>query len=391
MANQMSLYRQTTLYLANLILSNLSDPNYRLPTENELIASQHISRITARKAYKEIEELHVITRVKGKGTFIAPGTTLADLEPILKENRERTFRQIGAILPLYDSPHIMEICAALSKGAHDMKLTAAYSNMDQESEQKLINEYIEMGVSGMIIYPVDNEIYNTSLVNLSVSHFPVVMVDRYLPGLPFPRVSSDHKDMIRKAVDHLIERGNRHILYFNSNIKTNSTLGERRDEYIQALYEHGNHNNYFFNFDGDSDNTSQSFATAFRDYLKENPAITAIIASDYASGTHLLQLCEILGIRFPDDFEAVFLDFKKPNSFLRTEMPTFLEQDSFRLGFEAVGMLCELIDHPASKPENKIIPVRLVQGYSTRRLSQEIQKDTLPRDTESPESAPTKK
>lgn len=367
MANHLSLYRKTTLYLANLILGNLNEPNYRLPTESELAASQNISRITARKAYKEIEDLHVITRVKGKGTFIAPGVTFADLEPILKETRERTFRQVGAILPLYDSPHIMEINAALSKGAQDLKLIAAYSNMSQEEEQRLINEYIEMGASGLIIYPVDNEIYNSSLVNLSISNFPVVMIDRYLPGLPFPRVSSDHKDMIRKAVTHLNERDNKHILFFNSNIKTNSSLSDRRDEYIQALYELGNYNNYFFNFDGDSDNTSQSFAQSFGDYLKSNPNITAIIASDYASGTHLLQLSKILGITFPTDYEAVFLDFKTPSNFIKTDMPTYLEQDSFLLGFEAINMVREYIDRPDCKHESKTIPVRLVQGYSTRK------------------------
>lgn len=365
MANQLSLYRKTTLYLANLILNNLNQPNYRLPTESELAATQNISRITARKAYKEIEDLHVIIRVKGKGTFIAPGAKFSDLDPVLKGNRERAFKQIGAILPLYNSQHVMEINAAMSENIKDYKLLTAFSNMSQQNEQKLINEYIEMGVNGLIIYPVDNEIYNTSLVNLAISNFPVVLVDRNLPGLTFPTVMSDHKDMITVALKHLTDNGNSHILLFNANIKTNSSLNERRDQYIKLLFEYGNYHNYFFNFEGDADATSQSFAALFRNYLRENPKITAIIAIDYSSGIHLLQLAKLLGLNFPADYEAVFLDFKTPNNFLKTELPTYVEQDSFRIGFEAINMVTMQIENPDAKPESRTIPIRLVQGYST--------------------------
>ena len=368
MANQLSLYRKTTLYLANLILNNLHEPNYRLPTESELAATQNISRITARKAYKEIEDLHIITRVKGKGTFIAPGTTFADLDPILQTNRERAFKQVGAILPLYNSQHVMEINAAISENAGGVKLLSSFSNMSQQNEQMLINEYIQMGVNGLIIYPVDNEIYNTSLINLSISNFPVVLVDRNLPGLTFPTVMSDHKNMIKLALEHLTARGNSHILLFNANIKTNSSLSERRDEYIRVLCECGNYNNYFFNFEGDTDSTSRSFAASFKDYLHDNPKITAIIALDYSSGIHLLQLADILGIKFPDDYEAVFTDFKTPNNSLKTELPTYVEQDSFKLGEEAISMVKNQIERPDVKPESRIIPVRLVQGYSTREI-----------------------
>ncbi len=368
MANKLTLYKKTTLYLANLILCNLNSSNFRLPTETELSETQGISRITARKAYKEIEALGVITRVKGKGTFIAPGTTYVDLDPILKETTKHEFCRIGAILPLFDSQHIMEINAAMLEGSQNIKLLVSCSNMQPEREERLINEYIEMGVNGLIIYPADNEIYNSALINLAVSNFPVILLDRYLPGMSFPYVSSDHKSMVRLAVNHLTERGNTHILFFNCNFKTNSPLDERREEYIHTLCEMGNYNNYFFNFDGNSDSTSKSFAASFRAYLDNNPQITAIITSDYASGIHLLQLAEQLGINFPDDYEAVFLDFKMPNNKIYMKMPTFVEQNSFELGFEAIKLIEQRIANPSEKGEPKLIPVKLVQGYSTKKL-----------------------
>lgn len=362
------LYKKTILYLINLIMNNLETPNFQLPTEAELVRSQNISRITARKAYKEIENQHLITRVKGKGTFITPGITFADLEPHLKDKPTHPNYSVGIILPLFDSQHIMEINAALLEAAGDIKLITACSSMSQKREQQLIAEDIEMGINGLIIYPVDNEFYNSSLLQLATSHFPIIMLDRTLPGLNFLHVSSDHKLMVRLAVQHLLDRNNAHILFFNSNIKTNSSLATRRDEYIKTLYEHKNFNNYFFNFDGDTDPSSKSFANSFSEYLKNNPQITAIVASDYASGIHLLQLADILGISFPKDYEAVFLDFKTPNNNLKTELPTYIEQDSFKLGFEAMKLIRQQLEKPDDKLTSQIIPVKLVQGYSTRPL-----------------------
>ena len=102
--------------------------------------------------------------------------------------------------------------------------------------------------------------------------------------------------------------------------------------------------------------------------FRSNPKITAIIALDYSSGIHLLQLADILGIKFPNDYEAVFTDFKTPNNSLKTELPTYVEQDSFKLGEEAISMVKNQIERPDIKPESRIIPVRLVQGYSTREI-----------------------
>ena len=41
----------------------------RLPSENELVASHGVSRLTARAALQELEQRHVVRRVRGAGTF----------------------------------------------------------------------------------------------------------------------------------------------------------------------------------------------------------------------------------------------------------------------------------------------------------------------------------
>jgi DNA-binding GntR family transcriptional regulator len=56
----------------------------RVPSENELAADHGVSRLTARAALRELEQWHLVRRVRGAGTFVAPRldyTISTDLPP----------------------------------------------------------------------------------------------------------------------------------------------------------------------------------------------------------------------------------------------------------------------------------------------------------------------
>lgn len=59
--------------LAERLESLVSDsaPGDRLPSENELVASHDVSRLTARAAIQELERRHLVRRIRGLGTFVA--------------------------------------------------------------------------------------------------------------------------------------------------------------------------------------------------------------------------------------------------------------------------------------------------------------------------------
>jgi GntR family histidine utilization transcriptional repressor len=46
--------------------------NHRIPSENELVDTLGVSRMTANRALRELANEGVITRVQGKGSFVAP-------------------------------------------------------------------------------------------------------------------------------------------------------------------------------------------------------------------------------------------------------------------------------------------------------------------------------
>lgn len=66
----------------------------RLPSETELAARHHVSRVTARAALQELERRHLVRRSKGSGTFVAM-RLLFTIGPDLPPSWSQTVRRAG--------------------------------------------------------------------------------------------------------------------------------------------------------------------------------------------------------------------------------------------------------------------------------------------------------
>jgi GntR family transcriptional regulator len=72
-AGEVTAYRQLAADLRQAVMAGRYPPGQRLPTEAELVASTGLSRQTVRRAFQELVSEGVIYRVRGRGTFAAPG------------------------------------------------------------------------------------------------------------------------------------------------------------------------------------------------------------------------------------------------------------------------------------------------------------------------------
>lgn len=64
------LYEQLKNAIKNDIKANIYRPGDRMPSEPELEKTYHVSRITVRRAVKELCEEEILVRKQGKGTFV---------------------------------------------------------------------------------------------------------------------------------------------------------------------------------------------------------------------------------------------------------------------------------------------------------------------------------
>lgn len=67
---QIPKYYQISQEIFGLIESGALTPGAKAPSENEIIEQYKVSNTTARKALQELEKNGVVSRVKGKGTFV---------------------------------------------------------------------------------------------------------------------------------------------------------------------------------------------------------------------------------------------------------------------------------------------------------------------------------
>jgi GntR family transcriptional regulator len=65
------LYSRVSSILQNKIISGQYEPGDKLPTEDELVQYFGVSKITVRNALSLLENDGLITRIRGKGTFVA--------------------------------------------------------------------------------------------------------------------------------------------------------------------------------------------------------------------------------------------------------------------------------------------------------------------------------
>lgn len=76
-------------------------------------------------------------------------------------------------------------------------------------EERYINMLMDKQVDGIILFPTGE---NISLYSrLHKEKFPVVFLDRIIPGINISSVSLDNYKAVGMAVNHLVEEGHRHI------------------------------------------------------------------------------------------------------------------------------------------------------------------------------------
>jgi DNA-binding GntR family transcriptional regulator len=71
-------YREIIRYLEEAILKGELEPGKKIPSENELARLFNTTRMTVRRALKELEISGIIRRVPGIGTFVCDKNILSD-------------------------------------------------------------------------------------------------------------------------------------------------------------------------------------------------------------------------------------------------------------------------------------------------------------------------
>ncbi|WP_438347555.1 GntR family transcriptional regulator [Paenibacillus sp. FA6] len=344
MKNHIPLYKEIEQYIMAQIRSNNWTTNTKIPSENELAAQFHVSRITVKNALTNLVESGVIFRQQGKGSFVSPNHHIA-LDSLYQKQNNGQQRVIGFLMPRLDNRFTANVLSGIEDELSNANYHLIFSktNDSQTHEILKIKKMLEYGVDGLIIYPVEGEHYNNEILSLTLSKFPIVLVDRFLKGIDTSSVSSDNYNASIEAVDHLYELGHRHIALFSSKAEGTSSIEDRISGYEQGL----ENNKILINRSLQVSNmpfgmTDEQIYSIVSNFLDGNPEVTAIIAC--TMGVDIIRAVLKTGRHIPKNLSIIiFDDIPAANySFLA---PTVIAQQEVEIGREAAKHIIEQIQH----------------------------------------------
>lgn len=234
------MYKKIQQDLFNMIASGQLREGDRIPSESELVEQYYVSAITAKNALNSLADRGLITRVRGKGSFVSKSPY-----SISRTDTNDRPISIGAIFPsvssLIDQTYMMYLNELCQK--NNYRLYSCCSQENVRTEKELLNQYIKSGVQGTILFPVVTEMNSPMITRLihgseTAPPYPLVFIDRYLENTGGSYIISDNRQGSRLAADYLLNAVGEQIAILHFPL-CNSTVTERYDSFRAAFTSSG--------------------------------------------------------------------------------------------------------------------------------------------------------
>ncbi|MCM2535031.1 GntR family transcriptional regulator [Neobacillus pocheonensis] len=204
MGNITALYEQVYRSLKNEILDGIYKPGDRIPSEKELTDSFKISRITSKKALEKLVEEGIVYRQQGKGTFVSQYIEVNKISPTTSYRKPL----FGLIVTNFDDSYSSKLISSIEIASEEQCLIILKQSFGlPEKEEKIIKEFLEFGVDGMIIYPAQAEHFSSEILKMVVNKFPFVLIDRSFKGVAATAISTDNVHAAKLGINYLFELG----------------------------------------------------------------------------------------------------------------------------------------------------------------------------------------
>ncbi|WP_459967553.1 GntR family transcriptional regulator [Paenibacillus sp. JCM 10914] len=352
------LYKKIQEDIRRLIAIGKLREGDRVPSEKELAERYRVSQITSKNALVGLMEEGLLVRIQGKGTFVmSRPENAAALNPLGEwtEGPSRSGR-IGLVLPTMKTKVDQRFLDNIEKyaTAAGYELMLRITRESQQEESKVISSFLKQGVDGMIIFPVENETYNDSILRLSLDRFPFVLIDRFLKEVKTYSVSSDNISGTKEAVNNLLEKGHASIAFISPEI-TNTVTDERSQGFEQAFLERGlSIDKRLWCLLSLEEIAAGQSTVKIKEFLACNPDISGIVTAN-------TELCRIVykaatACRKPIPEEMELITFDPP------DLPNvpYIRQNEGEMCRLTVELLIEQIEggHEARR---LVVPVKLVK------------------------------
>ncbi|PZE21580.1 GntR family transcriptional regulator [Paenibacillus xerothermodurans] len=358
------LYKQIYDYIIEQVKNGELEAGDRIPSEKELAEHFQVSRITSKKALDLLSQHSIIHRIQGKGSFLSKQEFLSP-QPAHEFVEPKQGHLLGIIFPdlgdSYGSGIVRAIEAQCNQsGSHLMiKLSHGSSTI----EELAISQLIEIGVEGLIVFPVSGRHYNPKILELVVKNYPLVLVDRYLRDIPASSVCTHNRAAATAATNYLFSLGHERIGFISRRPEGTSAIEERMQGFHMAYAQKAIQLDPQLFLTTIAEDDLDASIGAIQDFIVSNADVTAFIACEYGVALILQYALEAVGKSIPQDYAVICFD--SPPCVLGKPFFTHIRQNEVGIGEKAMDLLLLQLGGNTA-PQNTLVDFTLVEGQSTR-------------------------
>lgn len=278
----------------------------------------------------------------------------------LKSGRTKT---IGLIVADISNPFFSMIARIIEDEAMRQGYVVIFGSSDENAEksQNLINVYLNRQVDAFIIAPAENT--EDQIKALQNAGIPVVLIDRYFPGVPSDSVRINNTEVSKKAVTHLIKEDRKHIALLTYKTKL-AHINERTEGYKQALKAHGLKTGKKMIREASYQDIEKDVEKQMLDLLSGQQKVDAIFFATNSLAVLGLKVINKLGIKVPDELAIVSFDQSDAFDFFYAPL-SYVSQCLNQLGKEALELLIKRLHQKPARQvhdsfESVIVEAKLV-------------------------------
>jgi GntR family histidine utilization transcriptional repressor len=144
------LYQKVKSFILAQVDDGLLKPNSRIPSENELVQTLNVSRMTVNRALRELAVEGRLVRVQGVGTFVAhekPQSALLEIVSIAEEIRRRGGVHTSIVHLLQSEPAPSEVAAHMHLPAGAPIYHVVLVHHDSGTPVQLADRYVNPAIA----------------------------------------------------------------------------------------------------------------------------------------------------------------------------------------------------------------------------------------------------
>jgi DNA-binding LacI/PurR family transcriptional regulator len=371
------LYAQVEALIREEIKREGLKPGARLPTEAELCQRFDVSRSTIRQALNRLEVAGLITRTRGKGTFVRQAAVQEVHDAALVTRKEvapelATHKFIGLVFCARSDTLQMNILLGAERAAKSRGYAVmfGYSGEDSRTETQEIERLLRIGAAGVIVMPISN-VTATPGVQMVLDHqLPLVLVDRYLSDFDTSYVVSNGFDGMYRVTEHLLILGYESFTFTTSGLEglMTTSVRDRYRGFCQALEDYGRASAISPPVAVDAEDRD-AVAQFFANHATKTARPLAVVALHDAIAINLTRTAASLGLTPPDDFAVVGFDDLPMAGHMPVPLTT-VAQPRYDMGFKSGHLLIDKIEGRVAMDEKLVLPVSLVvrESCGSRRI-----------------------